>query len=488
MMGPLTHVGDLTDRVDRFVGEGLEHATMAHHRRRLRRVGWEHALDVAPSFWADAGGAPQLGHEIEIFVDGAHALPAMVRATRQARQRVLLAGWFFSADFRLERDRAGLTLDELLRELGERIDVYVLAWAGAPLPVFRPARRDVQAQLRRLGRHPGVHVAADRRERPMHCHHEKLVIIDDARAFVGGIDLTDLGGDRLDVLGHPYRGSLGWHDATSLVAGPLVREVSAHFRMRWHEVTGETLAPLPAEGPGPGGLTAQLVRTVPEHIYDALPRGEFSILEAYLGALRAAKRLIYLENQFLWSSEVVGVLRDKLRNPPCDEFRIVVVLPSRPNNGADETRGQLGVLVEADNDAHRFLACTLYAPGGTDAEKVYVHAKIGIVDDHWLTLGSANLNEHSLFNDTEVNVVVNDEELASATRKRLWAEHLDLPEDAITGDAHRVIDEIWRPRAGEQRARLTAGAPLTGRVVELPHLSRRTRRLLGPIQSLLVDG
>jgi phosphatidylserine/phosphatidylglycerophosphate/cardiolipin synthase-like enzyme len=333
-----------------------------------------------------------------------------------------------------------------------------------------------------------VHVAADSRERPMHCHHEKLVIIDDAQAFIGGIDLTYVAGDRLDVRGHPYRGELGWHDAASLVSGPLAPEVSAHFRMRWHEVTGETLAALPAEEPAVGGLTAQLVRTVPEHIYDALPRGEFSILEAYLGALRAATRLIYLENQFLWSSEVVAVLRDKLRNPPCDEFRLVVLLPSRPNNGADDTRGQLGVLVEADDDAHRFLACTLYAPGGSDAEKVYVHAKVGIVDDRWLTLGSANLNEHSLFNDTEVNVVVNDAELASATRRRLWAEHLELPEDAVAGDAHRVIDDIWRPRAREQRARLTAGAPLTGRVVELPHVSRRTRRLFGPIQSLLVDG
>ena len=90
------------------------------------------------------------------------------------------------------------------------------------------------------------------------------------------------------------------------------------------------------------------------------------------------------------------------------------MLPSRPNNGADDTRGQLGVLVEADDGAGRFLACTLYAPGDGDAQKVYVHAKIGIVDDRWLTLGSANLNEHSLFNDTEVNVVVNDEGLATA--------------------------------------------------------------------------
>ncbi len=151
------------------------------------------------------------------------------------------------------------------------------------------------------------------------------------------------------------------------------------------------------------------MRTVPEKIYRSLPRGEFTILEAYLGALRGAQHLIYLENQFLWSSEVVGVLRDKLLHPPNDSFRLVLVLPVRPNNGADDTRGQLGVLAEADGGAGRFLACTLYTPGGPQAQKVYVHAKVGIVDDRWLTLGSANLNEHSLFNDTEVNVVINDE-------------------------------------------------------------------------------
>ena len=117
-----------------------------------------------------------------------------------------------------------------------------------------------------------------------------------------------------------------------------------------------------------------------------------------------------------------------------------------------------------------------------------MHAKIGIVDDRWLTLGSANLNEHSLFNDTEVNVVVNDEALATATRMRLWAEHLERPEAVLAGDPHRVIDEVWRPRAREQRERLTAGAPLTGRLVELPHVSRRSKRLFGPLQSLLVDG
>jgi phosphatidylserine/phosphatidylglycerophosphate/cardiolipin synthase-like enzyme len=482
---------EVPERLDCLVGEGLERVVRAHHRRRLRRAGWEWALDAGPSFGTGAAPAPAPCRDVEIFVDGADAIPAMVRELRSAQHRVCLAGWFFSAGFALERGASVLTLEQLLGELGQRLDVYVLAWAGAPLPLFRPGRRDVHRELDRLARLPGVRVAADSHERPMHCHHEKLVIIDDARAFVGGIDLTDFAGDRLDAPGHPNRGSLGWHDAASFLAGPVASDVASHFRMRWHEVTGELLEPVSVDAgpaPRPEDVQAQLVRTVPERIYRALPRGEFTILAAYLGALRAARRIVYLENQFLWSSEVVSVLQEKLRNPPSDEFRVVVVLPSRPNNGADDTRGQLGVLVEADNGAGRFLACTLYSQGADDAEKVYVHAKVGIVDDLWLTLGSANLNEHSLFNDTEVNVVFHDERLARATRLRLWAEHLGLPEDHVGGDARRVVDEIWRPHAQDQLRRLESGQRLTGHLVELPHVSRRSKRLFGPIQSLLVDG
>jgi phosphatidylserine/phosphatidylglycerophosphate/cardiolipin synthase-like enzyme len=476
------------DRVDCWVGDHVESAVRRHHRRRLVKVGWDAALDAAPSFWSHRAPPPQPGHEVEIFVDGAEALPVMVDALRKAEQRVFLAGWFFSAAFELQREPSPLTLAELLRELGQRIEVYLLAWAGAPLPIFRPDRGDVDKQLDVLGRLPGVRVAADRHERPMHCHHEKLAIIDDRRAFIGGIDLTDLAGDRFDKPGHPNRGTLGWHDAASFVEGPVARDAAGHYRLRWHEVTGETIGPAQTVSRDDGPVEAQFVRTVPEGIYRALPRGEFSILEAYLGALRAAEHLIYLENQFLWSSEVVAILRDKLLHPPTDAFRLVVVLPSRPNSGADDTRGQLGVLTEADDKAGRLLACTLYAPGGPEAQKVYVHAKIGIVDDRWLTLGSANLNEHSLFNDTEVNVVLNDADLATSTRRRLWAEHLELPLERVAGDARAVIDDVWRPIAEEQLERLAAHAPLTQRLVRLPGVSRRSKRLLGPIQSLLVDG
>src|SRR5207253_4302896 len=99
----------------------------------------------------------------------------------------------------------------------------------------------------------------------------------------------------------------------------------------------------------------------------------------------AARSFIYLENQFLWSPELGAVLRDKLTRPPSNDFRLVLVRPARPDKGGDDTRGQLGTLVQADGDAGRLLACTLYAVGDDRDWPVYVHAKVGIVDDDWMT-------------------------------------------------------------------------------------------------------
>jgi len=134
------------------------------------------------------------------------------------------------------------------------------------------------------------------------------------------------------------------------------------------------------------------------------------------------------------------------------------------------------------------LACGLQALGGEGPQPVYVHAKIGIVDDRWLTIGSANLNEHSLFNDSEANVVTCDAEVARAARLRLWSEHLVRPEADLEGEPARVIDHVWKPIAEEQLARRRSGHEPTHPVFQLPRLSRRTRRLLGPLQGLLVDG
>ena len=484
---PPSRFSDALARVDSALGDAVERSVRVHHRRRLRRVGWEGALDAPAAYAAPRAFPPRAGNHVEVLVDGAVALPRIAAAIRGAERSVDLAGWFFSPEFELRRGSERQALSELLRETADRsVEVRLLAWAGAPLPLFRPGRRQVEAVMADLTDGARLRVATDRRERPMHCHHEKLVILDGRQAFVGGIDLTDLDGDRFDSGRHPLRHGNGWHDATMLAAGPVVDDVARHFAMRWEEVTGERLETAePADRAG--DVTVQLARTVPERVYRSLPLGDFSILEAYVGALRAARTLVYLENQFLWSSEIVEILADRLRKPPSDEFRMVVVLPAHPSTGADDTRGQLAVLSEADVDG-RLLCCTLVARGSGATQPVYVHAKIGIVDDRWLTVGSANLNEHSLFNDTEVNLVLDDPALAAATRHRLWAEHLEIPLDDAAGDPAKLVDDVWRPTASEQLARRRAGAPPTHRLLLLPGVSRRARRLLGPIQSLLVDG
>jgi phosphatidylserine/phosphatidylglycerophosphate/cardiolipin synthase-like enzyme len=479
----------VTRTVDSWVGRGVDLAVDKHHRHRLRRAGRLDQLEPpsgAP-LWAAGDPRPRPGGTLEVLIDGADALPRIAEALAGARSHVHIAGWHVSPDFGLTRDDHASRLRDLLGGLAEQIPVRVLLWGGAPVPVFTPSRAAVRRVRDELTRGTQVQCALDVRERPMHCHHEKLVIVDGEVAFVGGIDLTSLGGDRFDTNEHQMHSHLGWHDASSLLRGPAVGDVAEHFASRWAEVTGQTLDKTPPPEAA-GELELQVVRTVPEQIYDFLPNGDFRILEAYTRALRSARTLVYLESQFLWSSQVVEILSAKLRDPPSDDFRVLVLLPAKPNNGADTTRGQLGALARADNGAGRFVASTVSARSGALSGPMYVHAKIGIVDDAWLTIGSANLNEHSFFNDTEMNVVTCDPTIARQTRLGLWAEHLELPLADVAGKPARVIDELWRPIAQEQLQRLRRGERRTHRLLELPGVSRRSMALLGPLDGLLVDG
>ena len=343
----------LIDTLDAAAGRTIEGAIGAHHRRRLRRAGRAEQLDppADSGLWAAGDPPPRGGCSFEVLIDGSQALPRITQAIESARSHVHIAGWHLTPDFGLTRDAQAQQLRVLLGELAERIDVRVLLWAGAPAPVFSPSRSTVRRVQADLTRGTSVHCALDQHERPMHCHHEKLVIIDDEIAFVGGIDLTSLGGDRFDTNDHPMRGRLGWHDSASRIEGPAVADVAAHFRARWQAVTDEQIEGRRSPSEGSGAVTLQVVRTVPEKIYDFLPSGDFRILEAYTRALRSASRLVYLESQFLWSAQVVEILCAKLRRPPTEEFRVVVLLPAKPNNGADSTRGQLAALIRADDGA-----------------------------------------------------------------------------------------------------------------------------------------
>jgi phosphatidylserine/phosphatidylglycerophosphate/cardiolipin synthase-like enzyme len=481
----------LAGTVDTLLGDGIEAAVSFKHRRRLRRLGWDHVFEPSDrGVWARGEPRPRDGCELKVLIDGANALPEIAHRLEQAKHYVHITGWHLAPSFELIKGSPQNAIGVLLAELAGRIDVRVLVWSGAPLPAFHPTRSEVSRTLENLTRMTRIQARGDPREHPLHCHHEKTIVIDGELAFVGGIDLTDSAGDRYDTQRHEARRRIGWHDVATRLRGPAVADVGEHFRVRWCELTGEEL-PQAAPPPPAGDTTVQVLRTVQEDMYDSIPTGEFRIFESYLRAFRSARELIYIENQFLWSPELVSVIADKLRDPPTPDFRVVIVLPAKANNGAEDSRGQVRVLLDADDGGQRMLAATTrsLSPSRDRADPLYVHAKVAVVDDRWLIVGSANINAHSFFNNTEMCVATDDVALARDTRRRLWAEHLELDEDEVASmKPTELVDSHWRPIARDQLERSRAGARPTHRLLELPGTSRRSSRMLGPLAGLFDDG
>jgi phosphatidylserine/phosphatidylglycerophosphate/cardiolipin synthase-like enzyme len=133
------------------------------------------------------GGSAAAGGQRDRGADRRRGVfPALEQAIRSARRSVLIAGWCITPGFALVRDEPPVLLRELLGEAAESVDVRVLLWAGAPVPVFAPRRGAVREGRDELVRGTRIKAALDSNERPMHCHHEKLVVIDDEVALSAG--------------------------------------------------------------------------------------------------------------------------------------------------------------------------------------------------------------------------------------------------------------------------------------------------------------
>ena len=253
--------------------------------------------------------------------------------------------------------------------------------------------------------------------------------------------------------------------------------------MRWHEVTGETLAPVAPPTP-PATSSCRSSARCPSTSTPPCRRGDFRILESYLRALRAAERFIYIENQFLWSPEIAAVLHDKLVNPPRPDFRLLLLLPAKPNTGADDTRGVLGELIDADDDARPAARLHPLRPLRS-ARRPGLHPRED--RDHrrqWLTLGSANLNEHSLFNDTEMNVVIHDPELATRHGCGSGQSISSCPIERDPGRPdrgdRRALEADQHGPARAPRERPAADAPARAPPQRLEAVSPRARTCFGP--------
>ena len=342
------------------------------------------------------------------------------------------------------------------------VQVNVLLWSGSKLFTHGDAQA-VREQLIQVKVTCILDDSAfDLLRHPLESLHQKLAVVDGTHAFVGGIDpLVEPGGDfdRWDYPLHRYYEEESsphpWHDVHAVLEGPAVGDVERNFRQRWNDVIERHQLDkqlLVAERPLPSPLISeslvQVARTVPPYTYRFAPKqGIQGIAQLYMHALSNTQRFIYLENQYFWTHVFLGIDRPVLGTTSPDMERtvheigaalrrgvtVIMVLPDRPNVGRAFTDAGLTRLRREAPEAveqGRMQVFCLATSANIDGEEryrsIYVHAKVAIVDDLWSTVGSANLNNRGMRDDTEMNVATLDTVLTRGLRLLLWAEHLGL--------------------------------------------------------------
>jgi phosphatidylserine/phosphatidylglycerophosphate/cardiolipin synthase-like enzyme len=451
-----------------------------------------------------------------VLIDGASYFGALLQALRRARSRIMIVGWDFDARIRLDPTDAATELRQLLPELVERcptLEILVLIWDVSLL--YGPSQTVGQLLDGEWRQHPRIRFRFDGKHPMGACHHEKIVCIDDALAFVGGIDLTvkrwdtsehrpDLP-ERRDPGGEPYDPV---HDLQIVVDGQAAAALAELTRARWVAATGETLSPCRGTtDPWPKAL-APWFTELPVAIARTRPAtgnspGAREISELNAAALTAARRSVYIEAQYLSTPAIADQLVALLQRPNPPEIVLLVWRQAigwleRFVMGSNRER-LLRRLADADHGG-RLRVYWLGMPGQLERE-INLHAKLMIVDDAFLRIGSSNLNNRSLGFDTECDLAIEAHDGATAEaiarlRNTLLAEHLGRsPEEvAQAASAHGIIGAIERLNDGDRRLNPfqidpdagpkepIAGTPLLDPTepVDLEYIERHLRATLLP--------
>jgi len=414
------------------------------------------------------------------IVDAGNYFPMLKAAMLRARHSIMMIGWDFDTQVRLDPDaddgvpdKLGRFVKHVVRSSPE-LHVYILKWDMAL--TFLLKRQVFPYWLFKWLRTHRVHFRLDSEHPHAACHHQKIVVIDDALAFCGSIDCT---ADRWDTRAHldndPRRRRPGgrrfgaFHDITTAVDGDAAKALGELARERWRRATGEELAPPPGgSDPWPETLDPFLrdvdlaiARTEPE--YNGRPQVR-EIESLYLTAIAAARETIYLESQYFASQRIADALAARLDEP--DGPEIVIVNPERTAGWLEEAAmGSARTLLSGrlnERDPHQRFR--MYMPVTAGGEPIYVHAKVMAIDDRLLRIGSSNLNNRSLGFDTECDLAFealpgtpDRDRLSRAVielRNDLLGEHLGVagPDVAAaiadTGSLIAAIDRL-RERGGK---------------------------------------
>jgi phospholipase D1/2 len=422
------------------------------------------------------------------IVDGDDYFKAFVAATRKAQRSILILGWDFHSRTRLtcgedscDALELGRYLNDLVRERPD-LRVHILIW---DYPMIFGLDRE-WAPIYGIGwkRHRRIQFRYDNTHPVGGSHHQKVVVIDDAIAFNGGIDLT---ARRWDTCAHKaddqFRVAQGtpyppFHDLMMAVDGDAARALGDLARERWRRAVGETLTPPRDLAPRRGWRRHMRLRrrreakapddcwpeTLQPSVKDvdvALARTEPAIdggtgvreVESlYIDMILAAKHSIYIENQYFTADNVGDALAQRLKEP--DGPEVIVVIRELSHGWLEEltmetlrTRliEKLRAIDSSRNDGGcRFRVVYPWISGLADGTCIDIHAKLIIVDDRFARIGSANFANRSMGLDTECDLTIDAlgrEDVADAIRDlraELMGEHLGATVDEVEAAVART--------------------------------------------------
>jgi phospholipase D1/2 len=416
-----------------------------------------------------------------LLVDADAYFRAVRAALRAARHSIFILSWDIDSRTRLVPEGANdgypEPLGDFLHEVvASRPDLhaYVLNWDFAMLyalerewlPVYKlDWRTHRRLTFRMDGRHP---IGASQ--------HQKVVVVDDAVAFVGGLDLTRSRWDTPEHLCHtslrrnPDGTSYApFHDVQAMVDGDAARALGDLARMRWRRATGQSVPvgrkvvhdPWPSEAiPDVTNVDVAIARTEPA--YEGR-EGVHEVRQLHLDAIAAARRHMFFENQYFTSGLIGNALSARLAEPEGPE--VVVVSPQTQSGWLEDVtmgvlRARLHRRLKSADRYGRYRLCCPYLPE-LDQGCLNVHSKVFSVDDEMFSVGSANLSSRSMAFDTECNIAIeargSEEEKArmrdaiACLRNRLLAEHLDTSPEFVDAELrrsnslHRAIDSLQKP-------------------------------------------
>ncbi|MGA1843884.1 MAG: phospholipase D-like domain-containing protein [bacterium] len=389
-----------------------------------------------------------------LLIDGRNYYRAFYHAARQAQRYILIAGWQFDSDVRLLRGadaaEAGgdVRLLPFLKGLcrgNPDLAIYILAWDFSML--FSIKREWFQEWIFNWTTNRQLRFRFDSRHAVGASHHQKFVVIDGVLAFVGGFDICaerwddrDHRPENPDRVNSAGKGYELYHDIQTYHVGPAAMRLTELFKDRWAHSDGGTLdLPPPPRGyhfDVEGGIAiaadrVAISRTQSKTLVPAW-KSIREIRRLFTDAIHGAERLIYIENQYFSSQAVYRALLDRMRKTSGESLQVIVILPQKPHALIEEI--SLGIaqmsmihsLTEAAAGQGHSLG--FYYPASVSSKdtsaSVYVHAKLLLVDDRFLTVGSANISNRSMGLDTELNAS--------------W--------EATTGDQRAVIRSIRRTR------------------------------------------